>query len=195
MAPRPRDLAYAERVKADAVLRFQRRPENADYRGEFNVPILWNSNFFMSEEATRILRTIADVWLPDFKFGSDKCSIHLSRTPWYWETVTRNLKLIHGWGEDFVIRHLVMPNHVDCCTKPVLDWIKLNMPRALVNVMDQYHPDCFADPCSSSYDAKFSDINRYPLDGEILESFRYAKSLGLNFEPLTYEKNMTGLSA
>ena len=26
-----------------------------------------------------------------------------------------------------VIRHLIMPNHVECCTKPVLDWIARNM--------------------------------------------------------------------
>jgi putative pyruvate formate lyase activating enzyme len=40
--------------------------------------------------------------------------------PWYWETVTENLRLLHEGGEDLTIRHLVMPNHVECCTVPVL---------------------------------------------------------------------------
>jgi putative pyruvate formate lyase activating enzyme len=34
-----------------------------------------------------------------------------------------------------------MPNHVECCTKPVLRWIAENMPDVPVNVMDQYHPE------------------------------------------------------
>jgi putative pyruvate formate lyase activating enzyme len=67
----------------------------------------------------------------------------LAKTPWYWETVIRNLALIAEWGEDFSIRHLVMPNHVECCTYPVLEWIAEHVPAAPVNVMAQFHPDNF----------------------------------------------------
>jgi hypothetical protein len=38
--------------------------------------------------------------------------------------------LLAEWGEDFTIRHLVMPNHVECCTCPVLDWIAEHVPWA-----------------------------------------------------------------
>jgi len=193
-----KDLLYIERVKADYLDYFRSqwsRPSDASYEGEFNVPILWNSNFFMSEETMRILRTVVDVWLPDFKFGNEKCALRLSRTPWYFETVSKNHKLIYEWGEDMAIRHLIMPNHVECCTKPILGWIRENLPGVPVNIMDQYHPDCFADPRSPAYDQKFSDISRFPTEREILESFKYARSLGLCFEPLSYEKNMTGLQA
>ena len=86
-----------------------------------------------------ILRSIIDIWLPDFKFGPGKCAFDLSKTPWYWETVTWNL--VHDWNEDFVIRHLIMPNHVECCTKPILDWIAKNMPEIPINIMDQYYSD------------------------------------------------------
>ena len=45
----------------------------------------------------------------------------LAKTPWYWETVTRNIALIAQWGEDFSIRHLVMPNHAaDACQGSML---------------------------------------------------------------------------
>jgi len=54
---------------------------HAYYAGEFNVPQLWNSNFFISKEAMNILRCIIDVWLPDLKFGSDRCALLLARTP------------------------------------------------------------------------------------------------------------------
>ena len=59
-----------------------------------------------------ILRVLTDVWLPDFKFGPGRSAMALAKTAWYWETVTRNIALVADWGEDFSIRHLVMPNHV-----------------------------------------------------------------------------------
>jgi len=88
-------------------------PEYAFYKKRlFNSPQLWNSNFFMSKQTMCVLRSLIDVWLPDFKFGPGKCALDLSRTPWYWDTVTNNLRLIYEWGEDFVIRHLIMPEEI-----------------------------------------------------------------------------------
>jgi putative pyruvate formate lyase activating enzyme len=193
LQPTDRELRSALQVKSDYDARYRRDPENALYQGAFNAPMLWNSNFFMSPEAMKILRLLMDVWLPDLKFGPGRCAINLSRTPWYWETVTHNLKLIHEWGEEFTIRHLIMPNHVECCTRPALEWIAQTMPDVPVNVMDQFHPDNFCDPCSPKYEKKYEEISRHPTSQEILQAFRYAKELGLHFESLSYEKNMTGL--
>jgi putative pyruvate formate lyase activating enzyme len=146
--------------------------------------MLWNSSFFMSEESMRILRTVIDIWLPDFKFHDKKCARRLARTPWYFETISKNHQLIYDWDEDFSIRHLIMPNHNKCCTFPIFDWIKENIPKALVNVMTQYHPDCYV----LSKPEKFKDINRRPTAEEFTEAFNYARKLGLNFESLTFEK-------
>jgi putative pyruvate formate lyase activating enzyme len=65
--------------------------------------------------------------------------------------VTKNLALIAEWREDFSIRHLVMPNHVECCTYPVLECIAEHVPAAPVNVMAQFHADNFCDPRSDKY--------------------------------------------
>ncbi len=192
--PTEKDLRYVTQVKSDYFFGHSINPKHADHHGLFNAPLLWNSNFYMSDETMRILRTLMDIWLPDFKFGNNRCARRLARTPRYFEVVSKNHQLLEKWGEDYVIRHLIMPSHVDCCTKVVLKWIKLHMPRALVNIMDQYHPDCFADPRSPQFDEeRYGDIARFPTKYEIVESFRYAKELGLNFEPITYEKNMTGI--
>lgn len=191
--PTNEELQYIWSVKSDYFFSYRRNASEATYHGILNVPILWNSNMFMSQESMNILREIVDIWLPDFKFGNDRCSVRLAKTPWYWETVTRNHKLIYDWGEDIIIRHLVMPNHVECCTKPVLGWISKNMPGVLINIMDQYHPDCFADPSSPNYDPRLSDIARRPTPQELLEAYSYAKKLGLNFETISWEKNTTRL--
>ena len=193
--PRAEDLAYARAAKADGYLQSRQESGDALYAGEFNAPMLWNSNFFMSAETIRILRPLIDVWLPDFKFGNDKCSIFLARTPWYFETVARNHQLVYDWGEDVVIRHLVMPNHVECCTRPVLEWIADHMPQVLVNVMDQYHPDYACDRYSPAYDPRYKEVSRIPYAEEIQRAYEYARELGLRFEDVTFEKSMMGLWA
>jgi putative pyruvate formate lyase activating enzyme len=193
LEPTDEDLRAALPAKNDLYRLFRYNLDTARYRGIFNAPMLWNSNFFMSAETMKILRLLIDVWLPDFKFGPGRCAVTLSKTPWYWETVTDNLMKIYEWGEDFTIRHLVMPNHVECCTRPVLEWIADNMPDAPVNIMDQYHPDNFCDPRGSRYRKEYVQISRRTTSEEILRAFAYAKDLGLNFESLSYEKNTTGL--
>lgn len=183
---------YTEAVdaKADIYYPYSLDTRNAYYEGEFNTPILWNSNMYMSGETMKILHELVDIWLPDFKFGNNKCATWLSRTPWYFETVSQNHKQIYEWGEDIVIRHLVMPGHVECCTKPVLRWIAENMPDTPVNIMDQYHPDCYCNPSDPRFDKRYRDMARYPTEEEIMESYRYARSLGINFEEITFEKSL-----
>jgi putative pyruvate formate lyase activating enzyme len=150
--------------------------------------MLWNSNFFMTLESMKILRVLTDVWLPDFKFGPGRCAMTLAKTPWYWETVTRNIALVADWGEDFSIRHLVMPNHVGCCTYPVLEWIAERVPAAPVSVMAQFHPDNFCDPASAKYRDKYAEIARPPTQTELNDSWRRARELDLKFETATFER-------
>jgi len=189
------DLARVLRLKADYFGRTALPPDLATYEGVFNAPMLWNSNFYLSDPAMKILRLLMDVWLPDLKFGPGRCAISLARTPRYWETVTGYLKLVHDWGEDLTIRHLVMPNHVECCTYPVLDWIAEVMPDTQVNIMDQYRPDNFCDPTNAKYQDRYAPIGRRPEGGEIQAAYDHARQRGLNFETLTYEKSRSGLYA
>ena len=78
-----------------------------------------------------------------------------------------------------------MPNHVECCTKPVLDWIARNMPEV---------PDNLCDWSSPKYRERYSELARSPTKEEIIRSYEYATDLGLNFEKLSYEKSVFGLN-
>ncbi|HIC98084.1 MAG TPA: radical SAM protein [Pyrodictiaceae archaeon] len=60
---------------------------------EVNVPQLWNSNMYLSLEGIELIKDIIDIWLPDFKYGNNKCATRLSAAPKYFETVARNLKM------------------------------------------------------------------------------------------------------
>jgi putative pyruvate formate lyase activating enzyme len=191
--PTQGELKRARKTKADRFFWLDETPEAATYEGLLNVPMLWNSNFFVTLESMRILRVLTDVWLPDFKFGPGRCAITLAKTPWYWETVTRNIALIAEWGEDFTVRHLVMPGHVECCTNPVLEWIAERVPSMPVNVMAQFRPDNFCDPASEKYRNKYAEIARRPTAMELNDSWRRARELGLHFEATTFERHPTRL--
>mgnify|MGYP001033114938 CR=1 FL=1 len=147
---------------------------------DINVPMLWNSNMYCSEESMQIIADLIDIWLPDFKYGNDKCAIRLSKVPRYFEVVSRNHQFAHSNG-DIIIRHLVLPNHIECCTKPVLSWISDHCPRALVNIMGQYHPDNRV-PAEGS---KYSDITRRPTREEMQAAYEYADELGLVYAPVS----------
>jgi putative pyruvate formate lyase activating enzyme len=104
-----------------------------------NIPQIWNSNMFMSRETMELLDGIVDVYLADFKYGNDKCAVRLSKVDRYLEVVSDN-HLIASKQADLIVRHLLLPGHLECCTLPVLDWLAKNTPEAVVNLMDQYHP-------------------------------------------------------
>ena len=145
-----------------------------------NVPILWNSNMYLTSEAMQILADVVDIWLPDFKWGNDRCAVKYSRIVKYFDVVSRNHAKAHENG-DMIIRHLVIPGHVECCTKPILDWIAENCPRALVNVMGQYRPEhlVLREP------EKYREIARCPSTQEIREARAYADQLGLVWKPVS----------
>lgn len=106
-----------------------------------SVPVVWNSNSYYSEEAAKLLAGFADVYLLDFKYGNNKCAERISDAPGYWEACTRNHLDAKKYGE-LIIRVLVLPEHLECCTKPIFDWVAENLGTWVrVNVMFQYRPE------------------------------------------------------
>lgn len=142
------------------------------------IPQLWNSNMYLTIESMKILLDLIDIWLPDFKYGNNKCALRYSKVNNYFEVVSRNLLMLKD--ESVIIRHLVLPNHIECCSKPVLDWISKNIPDAVVNIMDQYHPDYLVLNTDD-----YKDINRKVSEKELLEVYKYAESLGLYWKQIS----------
>jgi putative pyruvate formate lyase activating enzyme len=106
-----------------------------------NVPVVWNSNSYYSQETAQLLAGFADVYLLDFKYGPFKCAEKISNAPNYWEACTRNHLEAKKYGE-LIIRLLVLPGHLECCTKPIMKWIAENLGlKTRVNVMFQYRPE------------------------------------------------------
>lgn len=141
-----------------------------------NVPQIWNSNLYNSIEALKLLHGVIDLWLPDFKYGNNKCGLRLSKVPRYFDVITRNLSFINKNYDETLIRHLVLPNHIECCSIPILRWIhrNLNLEVVRVNIMSQYRPEYKA--------MEYQEISRPITREEYSRVIEYAKELML---PLT----------
>lgn len=122
------------------------------------LPQIWNSNMYLTEECMNLLAKLMDLYLTDFKYGNDHCAERLSGVKEYTDVVRRNHLIAQETG-DLIIRHLVLPGHLECCTKPILGWIDENLDEPMVNIMLQYRP---------SYKSReHDDINGYLTRGEI----------------------------
>jgi putative pyruvate formate lyase activating enzyme len=106
-----------------------------------NVPVVWNSNSYYSEETAKLLAGFVDVYLLDFKYGDHECSTRISDAPRYWEACTRNHLYGKKYGE-LLVRVLVLPEHLECCTRGSLDWIAKHLGvNVRTNLMFQYRPE------------------------------------------------------
>ncbi|MEM1589571.1 MAG: radical SAM protein [Candidatus Bathyarchaeia archaeon] len=106
-----------------------------------NIPVVWNSNTYYSPETAQLLAGFVDVYLLDFKYGPGDCAVRISEAPKYWEVCTQNHLTAMKYGE-LIIRVLVLPGHLECCTRIILEWIAENLGKETrVNVMFQYRPE------------------------------------------------------
>lgn len=138
---------------------------------DVNTPQIWNSNLYCSNETMELLDGIIDVYLSDFKYGNDACAKRLSKVENYCKIIKRNHRYAHD-SSLLLIRHLVLPNHIECCSKPILKWISKNLPNAAINIMAQYRPEYKA--------YEYEDISRSINQSEYTELKRYSENLGLN---------------
>ncbi len=140
------------------------------------IPTFFNTNGYYSVESAKLMEGVMDIIKIDFRYGNDACAERLSKVKNYWSVLTRNT--LHATQHhEVLIRHLVLPNHIECCSKPVLKWIAENVKeRVIVNIMDQYRPEyrVYEDD-----DAK--DVRRRVTISEFKEVVQYAESLGIYY--------------
>ena len=101
--------------------------------------LVWKTNAHGSEQARQLLDGIFDVWLADFKFGNDICARRLAKISHYTEVVQENLLWANAHSE-LIVRHLLMPGHIECCWRPVAEWLAGNLPGVKVNLRPGFWP-------------------------------------------------------
>lgn len=136
-----------------------------------NVPVVWNSNSYYSPQAAELLAGFADVYLLDFKYGPGNCAERISDAPNYWQACTHNHLEAKKYGE-LLVRVLVLPGHLECCTKPILHWIAKNLGASTrVNLLFQYRPEWRAN--------ELPELQRKLTKAEMDFALQLAKEAGL----------------
>jgi len=102
------------------------------------LPLVLNTNLYLTPAALGLLLPVVELLLVDFKFGAARCASRLAGTPDYLETLTANLRRVRG--SPLIIRHLVLPGHLDCCLAPVARWVARHLPGARFSLQFGYLP-------------------------------------------------------
>ena len=147
------------------------------------VPIVYNCGGYESVQMLDLLAGYVDIYMPDVKFFDAELARQLTGRDDYPQVVAQAVKLMHQQVGDLVcddqglairgllVRHLVMPNHVNDSLE-VMDFLASQIsPNTYVNVMGQYHPQFKAD--------QFEQINRPLRAAELQQVRQYAQSLHL----------------
>lgn len=119
------------------------------------LPLVLNSNFYMTPEVLDLLDGVVSVYLADYKFGNNACAARIAGVDRYVEVLERNLLAARDHaarnGAAMLIRHLLMPGHAECCLAPVARFVAAHVPNATFHVMDSYVPAWRAVNAASMY--------------------------------------------
>ncbi len=122
-------------VSLVAVLEVLAQVADADW-----LPVVWNCNGLLSDTARALLAPVVATWLVDVKFGNPDCAQRVAGIDGALNAreVARTLEFARDRG--LMLRHLAMPGHLDCCTRPVVAAMARDYPEIPLNVMAHYLP-------------------------------------------------------
>ena len=104
-------------------------------------PVVWNSNMYATAETMDLLDGVVDLYLGDIHFGADECAWKLGRIPEYSQAVRAAFGAAARSGAGVIVRHLVMPGHLECCARPAMEWAARELPDTPFHLMLQYMPE------------------------------------------------------
>ena len=150
-------------------------------KGGLKIPLVYNSSGYDSIETLELLEGVVDIYMPDFKFWHDGTAEQYTDVSDYAAITKKAVKTMFNQVGDLctdengiavrglLIRHLVMPDHVEETGK-ILSFIAEEIsPHCHVNIMDQYRPCATAPP----------PIDRGLKSSEYKKALAYAGETGL----------------
>ena len=115
------------------------------------IPIVYNTSSYDSVETLKLLDGIVDIYLPDFKYGSNENGFKYSKVTNYFDIASQAIKEMHRQAGDLVlnddgiairgvlVRHLVLPDNL-AQTEKIVNFLQTISSKFYINVMAQYHP-------------------------------------------------------
>ncbi len=124
-------------------------------QGGLSIPIVYNTNSYLTPEALSILEGIVDVYLPDLKYADDSYSSEFSSTPGYVTAARKAIKTmarqVHAMPPELsprtgtalkgiIVRLLLLPGGQEGA-EDTLAFLAHTFPASLpVSIMSQYAP-------------------------------------------------------
>ncbi len=146
------------------------------------IPIVYNSSGYESVETIKMLEGIVDVYLPDFKYYSDKYAIKYSCCNDYFkyasdalaEMVKQQPKCIFDNDGNItsgvIVRHLLLPNMEEDSKKIIKYLYDKYKDNIFISIMNQYTP---------IRECKYSELNK-KVDNDVYNSvIDYAWNIGV----------------
>lgn len=146
------------------------------------IPLVYNSNGYDSLEMLSLLENVIDIYMPDFKYSSDKNAQDLSGCAGYWEVSTcalqemfrqvGPLQMTHDGvaQRGLLVRHLVLPHDLSGSYE-VLKFLAEEVSQEVyLSLMAQYHP------CYKAHGDK--RISRRITKNEYTRVLTWAKDFG-----------------
>lgn len=137
-------------------------------RVPLSTPVVLNSNMYYNSDIDELLRTFVGVCLADLKCGNSECAGALLDARDYVDVARRNI-LMASRHCDLIVRHLILPGHMDCCLRPTLRWLAGAIPHVKLSLRTNYVPPATAGSAPTDY----------PSSADILAATNEARGLGL----------------
>lgn len=147
------------------------------------IPIVYNSSGYEKVETIKKLKGYVNIYLPDFKYATNRLALRYSGVNNYVESAISSIKeMINQVGKTkfnaegimtsgVIIRHMILPNNI-LNSKMVLKRISEEFKNdTLVSVMAQYFPTGEAE--------KYPEINRKINKEELEEIQDYLEELNI----------------
>ena len=151
-------------------------------RNGLNIPFVYNTGGYDSNNLIELLDGVVDIYLPDIKFGDDDTAEKYTGANSYFQTVRKNLKMMYQQVgplavdsdgiayKGVLVRHLVMPGDLSN-SKKIFNEIRKISRDIPINIMGQYFPAYRA--------SEYIELDRRPGMMEIMKVKKWAGELGL----------------
>lgn len=145
-----------------------------------NLPIVYNTNGYDTEELLKCLDGIIDIYLPDLKYLFDEKAFKYSRAENYFKTAIKAIGIMKNQVGDLIvnengiaesgiiIRHLILPNNQSDSYDILIELKERGFLSSTISLMSQYSPKFkaknFEHLNRKLYFKEYNDLIDYALD-------------------------------
>lgn len=147
-----------------------------------NIPIVYNTSSYETEETIDKLKGIVDIYLPDLKYYDDELANKYSNVKNYFKVATNNIDAMYKqvgspifdngiMKRGLIVRVLLLPGHLEDAKRIIKYLYEKYKNDIYISIMNQYTPIKIIN--------KYNNLNRKVTEEEYDELINYACDLGV----------------